>query len=121
MRSQKSPSGRQRIGGFFDVQDFTPGTVAQKRMSELMGDHIMREGFGTVRQLQPQHDTTCPTARRAWGRHEQSPAFTGNVVVDRHSKPRILQKILLHLLRNGMQNREHSLTQFRMVFKFGNQ
>lgn len=86
-------------------------------MREFMRDHVMSELLGADRQLQPQHHTATAAAWWPGRRHPQGPAFFGRIVVESDPKPRIIQKITLHVLRQTMQHGQDATFQIGMIFE----
>lgn len=112
----ETPACGQGIGCFFDVSDVAPTSVSQKRVRELVSDHIQREAFGTIGQPGPEdHTSTFATDRTGYS-HPDRPAFARNKILKRDAKPMIVQEISLNRFRQTVQYQQHSVSQ---SFTFG--
>ena len=100
----EAPASGQSICCLFDVRDFAPATVAEERMSKLMSDNVLRKFFGRFFQLWPQHNSPAPLSGRPRSWHKKAPPFARFVVVDIHAEPRIIKKVLLHIIGQGLQD-----------------
>lgn len=101
----KSPGSRKCVGGFFDIGDFTPTAVMQKRMSKFVRDDVFRECFSRRLQLWPQYDAATSLARgpRCW--HEKCPPPPRFVVFDSGTESRVIHEVTLHFLGQRLQHR----------------
>ena len=105
----KAPACGQCVGRFFDVGDLTPAAVVQVSVSEFVGDHVVRERLGTISQLGPEYHAPATAADRAGTGHPQRPSLAGNELLERDTKPGIVEKVALHQFRQTIQYDNHSL------------
>ena len=101
---REAPSGGNGVGRFLAIGDLAPATIVQPRMSKLVRDDVASECFGASFKAWLQHHAATETTR-SQRRHHDRAASTGLAIVERDSKRRIAQKVLLHVSRKTLKHR----------------
>lgn len=99
----------KRVGSVLDIGNRPPTFVPQISVCQFMRDHPKGEGFSTLSQIGPQHNTSSHIIPGTWRWDDQLPPDSGDVVVDGEAETWIAEKILLNLFGQGLQDIPHPL------------
>lgn len=112
----KTPTRRQRIGGFFSVGDGAPSAVVQPSVSQLMCDDVTAKRFRATLQPRLQHHAATRPRRAGMGQHHR-PAFAGSEIIERNDEAGIRKEVLPIIFWNRLKNALNSTRKDRMISK----